>query len=71
MVRLAAHLGSEAFKDPDLISPAQAEKMLGKAEFARLLSSFIEQGEPKTVLVAAGSARQRVSTVKELFSKLD
>lgn len=71
MVRLAAYLGTMAFKDPDIISPAQAEKMIGKAEFARLLGSFIEQGEPKTVLVQAGSARERVSSVKELFSQLD
>ena len=66
---LAQRLGNRAFK-VDIISPAQAEDILGKEDYSQLIGDFIEQSDGKPQLVAEEDARERVSSAVSMFDEI-
>lgn len=68
---LKRELGREAHHPPVLLSPAQAEKKLGKARYAELLSRFVDLGEPAPILVSEDDNRPALESAVDMFDDLD
>lgn len=66
--RLVALLGEGRAFTKKLISPAQAEKALGKRVFERELKRFVVQGEPSPILVPENDRRERIKPAVDLFN---
>lgn len=68
---LRKELGDKAFHPPVLLSPAQAEKVLGKARYAELLARFVDQGTPQPILVPEEDSRSEMESAVDMFDDLD
>jgi hypothetical protein len=53
-----------------LLSPAQAEDLMGKRPFVARFSRHVEQGEPKVILVPSDDKREALSSVHDKFDSL-
>ena len=70
--RLVEQIGAvDSFVPAKLISPAQAEKLVGKREFHETFSDFVEQSEAKRVLVAETDSREAMPSIEDDFDNLD
>lgn len=70
--RLQYRVGPLKVHEPKkLISPAQAEKLVGKREFHEVFSDFVEQGAAKSVLVAESDSREALPSIEDEFDNLD
>lgn len=67
---LVSDLGAEAFIKT-LVSPAVAEKKLGKKVFKKRYGSFVEQTPPKPSLVPDTDERPAVESVVDLFDSIE
>ena len=68
---LVGELDDAAWKPAQLITPAAAEKALGRAHYNEKLADFVEQGEPKPVLVGEEDSRPEIRPVSEDLENLD
>lgn len=68
---LVKALGDEAYHEPALLSPTQAEKALGKAKYADLLERFVDKGVPAPILVPEEDSRTEIKSVVDEFDDLD
>tara|TARA_R110000796_G_scaffold41118_7_gene101531 strand:- start:14406 stop:14897 length:492 start_codon:yes stop_codon:yes gene_type:complete len=68
---LVKALADDAYKPPELLSPTQAEKALGKAEYAELLERFVDKGTPAPILVSEDDSRTELKSVADEFEDLD
>lgn len=68
---LVSALGNDAYHEPVLLSPAQAEKALGKAKYMELLECFVDKGVPTPILVPEEDSRPAIKAVVEEFDNLD
>lgn len=64
-------LGSDAYHPPVLLSPAQAEKKLGKARYVELLDRFVDKGTPQPILVPVEDNRPEFEAAVDMFDDLD
>ena len=70
--RLQYRVGPARVHEPKkLISPAQAEKLVGKREFYEVFSDFVVQGDAKRVLVAESDSREALPSIEDEFDNLD
>lgn len=65
---LVKRLGSKAFGEPSLISPAQAEKLIGKADVSKL--AFLREGGVQLALESDRRSGLNVATAKQVFAHL-
>lgn len=68
---LVRELGEDAYHPKELLSPAQAEKKLGKPRYGKLLKRFVDEGEPRPILVPEEDSRERVETAVDMLDDLD
>lgn len=68
---LRRELGDDAYHAPDLLSPTQAEKKLGKARYVELLDRFVDYGEPHPILVPVEDNRPAIESAVDLFDDLE
>lgn len=68
---LRKELGEKAYHPPVLLSPAQAEKKLGKPRYVELLSRFVDKGEPQPILVPDVDSRPSLESAVDMFDDLD
>ncbi len=64
-------LGPDAYHDPQLLTPTQAEKALGKAEYATVIERFVDKGTPAPILVPEEDSRAEIKSVTDEFDDLD
>jgi len=64
-------LGPDAYHEPQLLTPTQAEKALGKAEYATVLERFVDKGTPAPILVPEEDSRAEIKSVTDEFDDLD
>lgn len=67
LVRL---LGERAYSDPVLLSPAQAETLVGRKTYETELARFVDVGHPQPVLVPESDRRPPVTSAVDLFDVL-
>lgn len=67
LVRL---LGKKAFKEPEVLSPTQAQAAVGEAVYDRELKRFVDYGKPTPVLVPEHDRRQAVASAVDDFDEL-
>jgi hypothetical protein len=67
---LRGALGEDAYHPPVLLSPAQAEKKLGKARYVELLDRFVDLGEPQPILVPEEDNRPALESAVDMFDDL-
>ena len=68
---LVDELDAAAWTEPKLISPAQAEKALGRDRYFERLADLVEQGEPKPILVGEEDRRPAIRPVTDDMEDLD
>lgn len=67
---IVENLGSDKAYTKKVISPAQLEKIVGRAKMDEY-SHLIERGEPKLILVDEHDSRPRVRSIREMFEDDD
>lgn len=67
---LLQHLDEDKVFPRSMISPAQAEKEIGKSKFARKLDRFVDEGEAKPVLADERDTREARPTIADAFDDL-
>lgn len=68
---LVKELGDAAYHEPALLSPAQAEKAMGKARYDELVKRFVDQGTPSLILVPEEHTGTGVRSLEDEFDDLD
>ncbi len=68
---LRRELGKKAFTEPELLTPAAAQKVLGLARYRELLERFVDQGDPQPILVPEEDNRDPIEAAVDMFDNLD
>jgi hypothetical protein len=68
---LVKRLGHKKAHTEKILSPAQAEKLIGKPEFAKQLKKFVTQKDPKRSLVPDTDNRKTLAPVVSMLPILD
>lgn len=66
---LVHHLGSGAYRPQQILTPAQAEKRLGKEDYGVSIAPLVDRGKPGHVLVAEESGAPRIDPPKQLTAQ--
>jgi hypothetical protein len=61
----------EIFKEPKIISPTAAEKLVGKEAYTKRLKKFVARSDPKPILVPEEDARPALLTATDGFDVID
>ncbi len=68
---LVEKLGDGAYHDPQLLSPTQAEKALGKRSYELFIERFVDKGSPGTILVPEEDSRPAFKSLEDEFDDFD
>lgn len=66
---LVSEIGRRAYTEPQLISPTQAEKVMGKPRYREVLSRFVDQGPPGPILVPESDTRPARPALADIFDE--
>ena len=56
-----------AYEDRKMLSPAQAQKKVGKDRYEELFAAFVDVGKPHPILVSEKDRRPKKPTIEEMF----